>query len=120
GEGSMGGRPGRLLGGDATQPEFRLCPPFVGHSPRTCSFGPGFVSDGVGPSAQPSTISSVASAPVGAPLAMSTVGNEPSRAPVTPSNVRSPDSGSRSPVVSKCVTTVAGRTNVLPPSNDLI
>ena len=49
---------------------------------------------------------------------MSTVGNDPSRAPATPSFVRSPDSGSRMPVSSMCVTICAGRSNDLPPSKE--
>src|SRR4051794_25195854 len=115
---AIAGKSGRSAAGEATLPEVHMPPPFSDHRTRTCSFAPGFVSDGVGPFDQASTISFVAPAPLGAPLAMSTVGNEPSRAPATPSFVRSPDSGSRSPVMVKCVTTCAGRSNVLPPLNE--
>src|ERR687887_1591650 len=105
GEIAIAGKSGRSLAGEATPTDVHVRPWFSDHMTRACSFGPGCVSEGVGPFDHASTISSVAPAPVGAPLAMSTVGNEPSRAPATPSNVRSPDTGSRMPVVTKCVTT---------------
>src|SRR5919201_6813695 len=119
GEIAIAGKSGRSLDGVATPADVQLWPWFRDHITRTCSFGPGLVSDGVGPFDQASTISSVAPAPVGAPFAMSTVGKEPSRAPATPSFVRSPVK-SRIPVWSKRVTIRAGRWNVLPPSNERI
>ena len=119
GEIAIAGKSGRSLAGEATPDEVHVPPPLVDVMTLACSFGPGCVSEGVGPFDQASTISSVASAPVGAPFAMSTVGNEPSRAPACPSNVRSPVK-SRIPVSSMCVTIRAGRTNVLPPSNERI
>src|ERR671933_2564826 len=71
GEIAIAGKSGRSLAGDATVPAFHVRPWFFDQSTRTCSFGPGCVSDGVGPFDQASRISSVAPAPVGAPLAMS-------------------------------------------------
>src|SRR5437764_8425180 len=90
GEIAIAGKSGRSLVGDATPDDVQVTPPSLDVITFTCSFGPGCVSEGVGPFDQARTISSVASAPVGAPFAMSTVGNEPSRAPAWPSNVRSP------------------------------
>src|SRR5919199_6301274 len=81
GESATAGKSGRSLAGEAMPPELHERPWFRDQSTRTCSFGPGCVSDGVGPFDHASRISSVAPAPVGAPLATSTVGNEPSRAP---------------------------------------
>src|ERR671934_334299 len=74
GEIAIAGKSGRSLPGEATPPEVHVRPWFSDHMTRTCSFGPGCVSDGVGPFDHASTISSVAPAPVGAPFAMSTVG----------------------------------------------
>src|SRR5919197_3702095 len=83
GEIAIAGKSGRSPAGDATPDVVHESPPLVDVITFTCSWGGGFtsVSDGVGPFDQASTISSVASAPVGAPFAMSTVGNDPSRAP---------------------------------------
>src|SRR3954447_444144 len=107
GEIAIAGKSGRSLAGEATPPEVQLLPRVLEYRTRACSFGwP--TSVGVGPSVHASTISSVASAPVGAPLAMSRVGNEPSRAPATPSLVK-PPTGSEIPDVTKCVTIRAGR-----------
>src|ERR671939_1044392 len=77
GEIAIAGKSGRSLAGDATVPAFHVRPCVFDQSTRSCSFGPGCVSDGVGPFDQASRISSVAPAPVGAPLAMSTVGKDP-------------------------------------------
>src|SRR5919108_3304391 len=82
GEIAIAGKSGRSPAGEATPAEVQVLPPFSDHMTRTCSFGPGLVSDGVGPFDHASTISSVAPAPVGAPFAMSTVGKEPSRAQI--------------------------------------
>src|SRR5262249_32415788 len=107
GEIAIAAKSGRSLGGDASGPGVHVLPWSVDHRTRARSFGPGRASDGVGPFDHASTISSVAPAPVGAPFAMSTVGNVPSRAPATPSNVRSPETGSRIPVWSTYVTICA-------------
>src|ERR671936_1927526 len=78
GEIAIAGKSGRSLAGEATPADVQERPWFSDHMTRACSFGPGCVSDGVGPFDHASTISSVAPAPVGAPFAMSTVGKEPS------------------------------------------
>src|SRR5215468_4993564 len=117
GEIAIAGKSGRSLAGDAKPDAVHESPPLVDVITFTRSFGPGWLSDGVGPSDHASTISSVASAPVGAPLAMSTVGNDPSRAPAWPSNVESPVK-SGIPVETMCVTSCAGRTKDRPPSNE--
>src|SRR5256714_13771545 len=60
GEIAIAGKSGRSLAGEATPPELHERPWFVDHKTRTCSFGPGLVSDGVGPFDHARTISSVA------------------------------------------------------------
>jgi hypothetical protein len=84
------------------------------------SFGPGLTSDGVGPFAYVSRIQFGAPAPLGAPFATEMLGVTPSRAPPMPSIVLEPEFGSNSPVGVTRVTTRAGRSNVLPPSNERI
>src|SRR5262249_40114142 len=80
GEIAIAGKSGRSPGAEATPPDVHESPPFCDHSTRTCSFGPGCVSDGVGPFDQARTIWFVAPAPVGAPVAVSTVRHETCRA----------------------------------------
>src|SRR5438046_6632564 len=82
GEMAIAGKSGRSPAGDATPELVHELPPLVDVITLTCSLGGGItsVSDGVGPFDQASTISSVASAPVGAPFAMPTVGTDPARA----------------------------------------
>src|SRR5438477_12428342 len=65
GEIAIAGKSGRSLAGEATPDEVHVPPPLVDVMTLACSFGPGCVSEGVGPFDQASTISSVASAPVG-------------------------------------------------------
>src|SRR3954465_10934144 len=118
GEIAIAGKSGRSVAGDARSPGVHDVPPFFDHSRCTRSFGPGCVSEGVGPCGHASRISSVAFVPNGAPFAIEMVGNDPPRAPAAPSKERPPCSGSGGPVVTIGVTTVAGRWNVLPPSDD--
>jgi hypothetical protein len=63
------------------------------------------------------TISSDASAPLGAPLAMSMLGKTSVRAPATPSIVNVPCAGSNCPMPA-AVAIARGRSNVLPPSKE--
>src|SRR4051794_1102535 len=74
------------------------------------------------PSTQASTISLVASTPVGAPLAMSTLGiaARSVRAPDTPSMMHRPVTGSLWKQGSVIATTSCGGRQVWPPSSDLI
>src|ERR671935_1518795 len=55
GEIAIAGKSGRSLDGVATPADVQLWPWFRDHITRTCSFGPGLVSDGVGPFDQAST-----------------------------------------------------------------
>src|SRR5919204_2067531 len=55
GEIAIAGKSGRSIGGEATPADVQLWPWFSDHITRTCSFGPGLVSDGVGPFDQAST-----------------------------------------------------------------
>src|SRR6187401_3325272 len=94
GEIATAGKSGRSPAGDATSGPLKLTPRFVDHMSSACSLSPGALVLGVGPSHHVTTISSVASAPLGAPLAISRLGKLPSRAPARPSKVLSPETGS--------------------------
>src|SRR6266508_4607792 len=110
---------GRSAPGEAETGPLHVEPPSVDQTTSAFSFGPGLVSDGVGPSSQATTSSSVAPTPVGAPLAIENAGAVPSRAPAKPSNVRSPVFGSTMPVGMTGVITCCGPGNEFAPLLDL-
>ena len=92
-----------------------VVPPFVEYdSSVRSSFNPNRPSD------HASTISLVASIPVGAPFAMSTLGMAARslRAPAFPSSMQRPLSASTRKHMSFIVTTSRGDVQVCPPSND--
>jgi hypothetical protein len=55
GEIAIAGKSGRSPGGDAALAELHVAPLERDHITRTCSFGPGLASVGVGPSVQAMT-----------------------------------------------------------------
>jgi hypothetical protein len=56
GEMAIAGKSGRSAAGEAMAADVQFVPPFRDHITRTCSFGPGLASDGVGPFDHASTI----------------------------------------------------------------
>src|SRR5215203_810627 len=92
GEIATAGKSGRSLADAAFTGADHVAPRLVDHWTNACSFGPGLVVDGVGPSHQPSTITSLCGCgyPVGLPFAISAVGPMFVRAPAMPSNVSRP------------------------------
>src|SRR5829696_2995363 len=99
GEIATAGKSGRSDAAAALTGALQVSPRLVDHWTNACSFGPGLVVDGVGPSHQPNTMTSLWgwAKPVGFPLAMSAVGPMFVRAPAMPSNVRRLWTGSKSP-----------------------
>src|SRR5688572_17277222 len=90
GEIAIAGKSGRSEASAALTGADQVAPRLDETCTNACSFGPGLVLDGVGPSHHVTTIRSVAPAPVGAALAMSMLGKLLVRAPATPSNVKRP------------------------------